>query len=252
MSLTNPDVILFDINGNPYGVSGSMLLPSGAIGQLIAGVDSSNLVQYVKVTSGSVQVTGSVATTVTFPSSLQTFTSAPQGVTGSVNVYTQGAQNVTGSVAVYTQGPQAVTGSVNVYTSGPQAVTGSVQSGSVATAPIFPIIDGGLDTSNTVRPILTDPQGRLTNPTTGSNVTSIAASVSNQTALFPNNQRVGAIFFNEGNGTAYLKFGITATLTNYTLKMGTQAYYELPYTYQGRIDVIFDKAVGNLRITELT
>ena len=365
MSLSNPDVILFDINGNPYGVSGSMPLPVGAIGQLIAGVDNSvsgtTTVTYLSMSNGALVVTGTVNSTVTFPSVIGVDVEnwpAVFGVSGSVNVYTSGPQavsgtvgavvenwpavlgvsgsqltgstfagfpvvaggvysnsvgyrvtaletdssgalyvttsgslpvtfagtvpvivenwpavvGVSGSVNAYTSGPQGITGSVNVYTSGPQAVSGTVSivqpvevwnfapvavsgsyvSGTVATAPVSPVLEGGLDTLNVVRPFLTDPQGRLTNPVTGSNVTSVAASQANQTALFPNRQRVLATFWNEGSANCYLKFGQVASKSSYTVLLGTKAYYELPVTYQGQVDVLFDGNTGNLRITELS
>lgn len=302
MSLSNPVAILFDINGNPVGVSGSMALPSGAIAQLQAAVDSNNIVQYLQTISGSLKVTGSVQSSITFPSSMQTYTSAPQGVTGSVNSYTSGLQGVSGTVSVYTQGPQAVTGSVNVYTtglqgisgsitvgtwgtnvtasiqgapggiavevwqrgavgvtgsvnvytSGQQAVSGAYQSGSVASAPIFPVLVGGLDPTGTVRPIRLDPQGRATNQVSGSTVTSVNASTSNQTLLASNASRVGAIIFNDSTANLFLKFGITASTTSFTVLVGGKGYYEIPFSYTGQLDAVWSTNVGAARITELS
>jgi len=242
-------------------------------------------------TAGPVGVSGTVAITTSGP--LQVWTEGPFGVTGSVNVYTSGPQAVSGTVGaviqnwpatvgvsasvqlpVYSTGPVGVTASMSlpVWLAGPvgvsgtvsitqpvevwmlgiNAVSGAYQSGSVATAPIFPVLEGGLDTSNVVRPFLTDPQGRLTNPTTGSNVTSVAATTGNTTVLSPNPNRVGAIVFNEGSATAFLKFGANATQSNYTVQVATKAYYEIPFTYQGRVDATFSTNTGNLRVTELT
>jgi hypothetical protein len=224
-------------------------------------------------TAGPVGVTGSVSLTSTAP--LQVWTEGPFGVTGSVNVYTSGPQGISASVQlpVYSTGPIGVTASmqipvystgivgvsgtvsvtqpVEVWMLGTNAVSGTYQSGSVATAPIFPVLEGGLDTTNTVRPFLTDPQGRLTNPTTGSNVTTVAATTGNVTVLNPNPQRVGVAFFNEGSSTCFLKFGANATQSSYSVQLATKAYYELPFTYQGRIDATFSTNTGNLRVTEL-
>lgn len=341
MSLTNPNAILFDINGNPYGVSGSMALPVGAIGQLAAGVDPSNNVQYLTISSGSAQIYGRTwdggIQGVSASVALRTWDGGIQGMSASVplQVWNAGLVGVSGSLSfsptgsllvgapayapvyvavsgnlpvfpgdgavfpvqqqgqlqvsnfpatqavsgtvsaivgnwpatlgvsasfplqVWSAGPIGVTGSfssgpTNVYTSGPQAVSGTYQSGSVASAPIWPLLEGGLDTKGVVRPFLTDPQGRLTNPTTGSTVTSTASSTSNATVLFPNNQRVGATFFNEGPSTAFLKFGQVASQASYSVQMGAKAYYELPYAYQGQVDVVFNTNTGNLRVTELT
>src|SRR5579863_31556 len=447
MGLTNFEQALVDINGNPYGVSGSMALPVGAIGQLIVTVNSaSQQLEYLNSVSGALQVTGSVTTNVMFPSQIGVYptspsgfwSAGPEGVTGSVNVYTSGPQGVTasaqlpvystgpvgvtasaqipvfntglvgvsgtvsvvqpvevwqqgivgvsgsihtgstangfpvtdggvyygsgnvgslpayvqsmqvdpsgavyittsGSLPVYIAGgtimatvpqplevwnfsPVGVTGSVNVYTSGPQAVSGTVTaiignwpatigvsasyqlpvyntgpvgvtasanipvwqtgvvgvsgtvsisqpvevwqqstvgisgswtSGSVASVPVMPVLEAGLDRSNVVRPLLTDPQGRLTNPVTGSTVSSLAASTANQVALASNPNRVGAIFWNEGSANAYVKLGPNASKTSYTVYLGQKSEWEMPYTYQGEIDVVFDGTTGNLRITEL-
>lgn len=382
MGLTNFEQMLVDSNGNAYGVSGSMPLPVGAIGQLVAGVNSTTgLVEYLSTSGGAVLVTGSIAANVTFPSDIVVSPFSPSGfwstgpmavsgaihtgstangfpvtvggvyygsgnvgnlpayvqsiqvdpsgsvyitTTGSlavapgdgavfpvavqgtvpvslaqaIQVWQEGPVGVTGSVSVanfpanqqvWTAGPVGVTASVNlpvwqtgivgvsasvqipvystglvgvsgtvsvtqpveVWQQGLVGVTGSYASGSVATAPVFPVLEGGLDRTNTVRPFLTDPQGRLTNPVTGSTVTSIAASTVNQMALAPNVNRVGATFFNEGGAIAFLKFGQTATQTSYTVQLASKAYYELPLTYQGEIDVVFNSNNGNLRVTEL-
>jgi hypothetical protein len=462
MGLSNPDVILFDINGNPYGVSGSMALPNGGIGQLVAGVDGGNVVRYLSTTTAGVVnttavienwpsvigVSGSLTTT---PGATNVYTSGPQGVTGSLNVYTSGLQGISGTVTanaviqnwpltigvsgtvtttpgptnvytsglqgvsgtvslsitsslpvtvgnfptvqatttviqnwpaligvsgtltstpgptnvytsglqgisgtvsaviqnwpltigisgstnvytsglqgvsgtvtanaviqnwpltmnvsgtvtaingptnVYTSGPQGVTGSLNVYTSGLQGISGTVianaviqnwpaiigvsgslsggptnvytsglqgvsgtvtaigptLSGSAASSP-FPVIFGGVDATGIVRPVRVDPQGRIDNQCTGSNVTNQAASVTNVTLLFPNPNRVGAVIFNEGASTLYAKFGLVASITSYTVQIGAKGYYEVPFTYTGQIDGIFSTAAGNARITELT
>jgi hypothetical protein len=60
MSDINPTAILFDVNANPIGVSGGMVLPTGTLGQLLAGVDTSNFVRYLTSLSGALLVTGSV------------------------------------------------------------------------------------------------------------------------------------------------------------------------------------------------
>ena len=166
--------------------------------------------------------------------------------------------NVSGTVGnfgtnVYTSGPQAVSGGVNL-TNWPavHGVSGSIQSGSVASAPIYPVLLGGLDQNNVVRPIRVDPQGRAVNQCTGRNVTSITGSVVNETVLYPNPNRVGAIIFNEGPATMYAKFGQVASLTSYTVQIGAKAYFELPFTWTGQIDAIFSAATGSARITELT
>src|SRR5579885_324320 len=219
----------------PVGVSASVNLPVWQTG--VVGV------------SGTVSVSN-------FPANQQVWTAGPVGVSASVQlpVYSTGPVGVTASAnipvwqtgIVGVSGTVSVTQPVEVWQQGLVGVTGSYQSGSVATAPIFPVLEGGLDTTNTVRPFLTDPQGRLTNPTTGSNVTTVAATTGNVTVLGPNAQRVGIIFFNEGSSTCVLKFGANATQSSYSVQLASKAYYELPFTYQGRIDATFSTNTGNL------
>lgn len=84
---------------------------------------------------------------------------------------------------------------------------------------------------------------------TNSNVAGNASSV---TLLAANTSRLGATIFNESTADLYIKLGSTASLTDYTVKLISSAYYEVPYNYVGRIDGIWSVATGNARIAELT
>lgn len=118
----NPTTILYDQAGNAVGVSGSMTLPTGALGQLIAGVDSSGFVRYATVTSGSLEVTGSLRTV---PSGIQT-------VTGSLAVVNEVRVTTTGSLPVIDVAAEAslarrfdgnkITGALNVTAIGDTTV----------------------------------------------------------------------------------------------------------------------------------
>jgi hypothetical protein len=278
MGLTNPETILTDLNGNFYGVSGTMALPSGAIGQMVAGVDANGIVQYLTTVSGSLLVTGSFASSVIFPSELyianfpavqavsgsqltgSTFGGFPvvqggvyygSGNVGSLPAYVRAIQtDVSGAVYVTTSGSLAVTVSAPVSVSGTINITSNYVSGSTPVSPTSDLV-AGWDQNNVVRIIRTDPQGRLINQCTGSTCTSVAASVSNATLLQTNPNRVGAIIFNEGPSICYVKFGPAATTSNYTVQISAKGYYEVPFTYIGRIDAVFSTNTGNARITEL-
>lgn len=104
------------------------------------------------------------------------------------------------------------------------------------------------------RPIVTDAAGRLiTKPQISSgSSTSVGASVSNVTLLTANPNRVGATIFNESASDLYIKLGSTASLTSYTVRLISEAYYETPFNYTGAIDGIWATATGNARITEFT
>lgn len=82
---------------------------------------------------------------------------------------------------------------------------------------------------------------------------SIAASISSVTLLAANVSRRGATIFNDSNRILYVRLGSTASTTNYTVQLGTDAYYEVPYGYTGEINGIWVAgSSGNARITELS
>lgn len=87
-----------------------------------------------------------------------------------------------------------------------------------------------------------------------SSVTSVAASASNVTLLASNASRRAATVFNDSaSANLYLKLGATASTTSFTTIIGPNGYYEVPTpAYTGIIDGIWDAAVGNARITEVT
>jgi hypothetical protein len=83
---------------------------------------------------------------------------------------------------------------------------------------------------------------------------SVAANASSVSLLAANSSREMATFYNDSaSAYCYLKLGATASATSFTYKMPPGGYYELPKpTWAGAIDGIWDAAVGNMRITELT
>lgn len=88
---------------------------------------------------------------------------------------------------------------------------------------------------------------------TNSSVTSLGNTTASALALAVNLSRLGATFFNDDTAASvYLKMGTTASSTSFSIKIAPGGYYELPFKYIGRIDVISTVATGSLRITELT
>lgn len=113
----------------------------------------------VQQVTGSVTVStfsGSMAVTVTSslpvtvnnfpvqPTTLQTYTSAPQAVSGTVTITSTGSLGVKvdnfpaqpTNIKTYDTGTQAVSGTVQTYTSGPQGITGSVFVTSTGSLPV--------------------------------------------------------------------------------------------------------------------
>lgn len=82
---------------------------------------------------------------------------------------------------------------------------------------------------------------------------SVAAATSNTILLPSNGTRIGATIYNDSSSSLlYLKLGMTATTTDFTVKIFPLGYYEVPYGYTGEIDAIWSVASGFARIDELT
>lgn len=106
----------------------------------------------------------------------------------------------------------------------------------VSTAPL----DSSTDTVSTVhKPITTS---------TPANVASSATSVQ---LLAANANRRAASITNDSTQILYIKYGTTASATDYKVALGPQAYFEFPLPiYTGRVDGIWAAANGAARITE--
>ena len=87
---------------------------------------------------------------------------------------------------------------------------------------------------------------------TTSSVTSVNDTASNTTLLSANILRRGFRLQNDSTQTAYVKYGTTATTTDYTVQLLPGAYLE-EENYTGRVDCIWAAdASGAMKITELT
>lgn len=88
--------------------------------------------------------------------------------------------------------------------------------------------------------------------------TSVISRVSGVTAstilLASNTNRKAAYFFNESPATAYVKLGITATITSYTLQMNPNSFLAVNQdpVFTGEIDGVWAGASGAMQVTELT
>lgn len=99
-------------------------------------------------------------------------------------------------------------------------------------------------------PAGTNAIGKLTQPATPTlaNVTMTGLSVTLQAS---NTARRNLMIFNDSGVTIYVKLGITASATSFTVKMVDQAYYELPDpVYTGIVTAL--GASGDVRVTEVT
>ncbi len=85
-------------------------------------------------------------------------------------------------------------------------------------------------------------------------ITSVADSATDILILASNAARKGATVYNDSTEILYLTLdNTTASLTNFTLKMQPEAYYEVPFGYTGELRGIWAaNAAGAARVTEVS
>lgn len=84
-------------------------------------------------------------------------------------------------------------------------------------------------------------------------VSRLASSNATQQLVAANTNRKGLLFYNDSTGQQFIKFGTTASQTDFTVRLTTQSYYEVPFpVYTGRMDIICTNNNGGIQITELS
>jgi hypothetical protein len=86
-------------------------------------------------------------------------------------------------------------------------------------------------------------------------ISRVASSASSVQLLAANTNRLGVVVVNDSSQTLYLKFGTTASATDYTYKIRSQTTIEVifsSFVYTGRIDGIWAAANGAAQITEVS
>ena len=144
-------------------------------------------------------------------------------------------------------GTSVVTGGV----AGSQGIGGLAAAGAVPAG--NPVLVAGSDGTD-VRTLSTDSTGRLSTKAicnTGT-CTSVTASTSTVTLLAVNTSRIGAVIYNASTATCYVKFSSAASTTSYTVQIGANGYFEVPFGYTGIITAVWSAVNGNAQITEMT
>lgn len=113
-------------------------------------------------------------------------------------------------------------------------------------------------------PLASDSVGRLhTSQVSAQKVatptlSNVSASASSVTLLSSNTSRRQVFLVNDSTAICYVKFGTTASATDYTVQMAGSAnsqvamlILEEPTIYTGRIDAIWASATGTMRVTEI-
>lgn len=108
--------------------------------------------------------------------------------------------------------------------------------------------------ANSVPVVLPSDQTVSVAPFTSATGTSsnVSGSASSTTLLASNAARKGATIFNDSTAILYVKFGATASVSSFGVKMIAGAYFEMPFSYTGIIDGIWASATGAARVTEFT
>jgi hypothetical protein len=83
-------------------------------------------------------------------------------------------------------------------------------------------------------------------------IASVASSTNAAVLLASNTLRSGATVYNDSTANLFIGLGFVPTLTEFTLKMGSGGYFELPYSFVGTIGGIWDAANGFARVTEIS
>lgn len=79
----------------------------------------------------------------------------------------------------------------------------------------------------------------------------VASSASNVTIFSAAARPNGRTVWNDSTAVLYLKFGVTASSSSYTVQLAAGAFYEFPQpAYSGQVDGIWASANGNARTTQ--
>jgi hypothetical protein len=143
-------------------------------------------------------------------------------------------------------------GAVAVTVSGVATAANQTTLGSQTTK-----INDGTNTANvkaaSVSAVAADPALVVTPRQAGTaTLSNVGASVTSVTLLAANVARIGATVYNDSSALLYIKFGTTASVTSFTVRVASQGYYEVPFGYTGRIDGIWASANGSARVSEMT
>lgn len=84
-------------------------------------------------------------------------------------------------------------------------------------------------------------------------VTRVPSSLTSTMLVAANPTRLGLLIYNDSTANQYLKLGVTASLTDFTVRLTPRMFYEVSSPiYLGQIDVISSSTNGAIQVTELS
>jgi hypothetical protein len=246
--------------------------PTGATTQPVSGTvttvppanASTNLTQVggAAITEGQKTMANSVPVVLASdqsPVEVELFDSAENGITSQAN----GSQRAL-DVGIDVAGVQVDPRSSRTLTCADTVTANQGAPNTVANSWLVEVTDGTNVLGTSAHPVRVDPTGTTTQPVSGTvstnqitsgtaTLSNVSASASSATLLASNASRKQAMIYNDSASNLFVKFGTTASATSFTVRLVSQAYYELPEpVYTGRIDGIWAVANGAARMTELT
>lgn len=204
-------------------------------------------------------ITGSVTATATLQPNTPVSQGLPGGILDAWNIkITDGVQVLgTGSSApIWISG--AVTSNIGNF-----PVTQSVKIDQSITLPVsvsnFPaiqVVTGVVGFQNnqggSTNPLwVTGSFSTTFDPSTSATVTPVSSSATVVTLQAANGNRRGLMVYNDSTKILFLKLGSVASQTDFSVKMSSQAYFEIPGNYTGIVTGIWASANGFAYITEI-
>lgn len=287
---------IFDASGRQHVNVGTSALPTGAATAAkqpalgTAGASASDVISVQGIASGTpMPISGSITASGTFPVDSSHAEDAAH-VSGDLGAFMLGVRKDTATQLAGTDGDYSpiITDAsgrqhVNVGTSvlptgaSTETTLGSVLTGvgtpsdaaatttgsiiaqlrRIANAIVGTLTVSGTVTANAGTGTLAVSQANPVQAATAT-LANVAGSASSVTLQASNAARKGLVIVNDSTAILRIKFGATASATDYTYFLagsvgGVPATLELPaMTYTGRVDGIWASATGTARVTELT
>ena len=260
MSLENPLSILFNSDGVELAVSASQVLTGSGTqpGILLFGSSSTGTaIPWRAASDGAMFVTGTVNAQVTQTSNLPVSQGNPSNAVDSWFVrITDGTQTIGGSTSTPIFVSGAVTANISNF-----PVTQSVKIDQSITLPVsvsnFPTVQAVTGTvaitgnSPAVPLWVTGSVTTNFDPSTSATVTPVSSSTTVVTLQAANGNRRGLTVYNDSTKILFLKLGSAASSTDFSVKMSSQAYFEIPSQYIGIVTGIWAGANGFAYVSEI-